>query len=132
METVNVTMKCKKLEGCNQDQSPPHGDLTNQAIIILASFSYREERWHHGLMVQRGAYEHNIAKVATRAIKYVPAQCRHISIPVAGFCPHMISSVEGAQELLTAAIAQSYSSPKTRATWQPPENRVDINHETYM
>lgn len=41
----------------------------------------------------------------SRAFKYVPAQCRHISIPVAGVCPHMISSVEGAQKLLTAATA---------------------------
>lgn len=102
-----VTTECKKLEGRNQDQSPPHGDLTYQAIFNLASFSYREERWHCGLMVQRGAYEHKAgdAKLALKAIKYVPAQCRHISIPVAGVCPHMISSVEGAQKLLTAATA---------------------------
>jgi len=106
---VHVTTKCKKLEGSNQDHSPPHGDLTYQAIFIIASFSYREERWHRGLMVQRGAYEHNVdsarVALAIKAIRYVPAQCRHISIPVAGFCPHMITSVEGAQELLTAAIA---------------------------
>lgn len=62
-----------------------HGNLItkDQEIVIVASFSYREERRDNGLMVQRGACnldEHGCKErfhSFSQVVKYLPAQCRH-------------------------------------------------------
>lgn len=123
-----VTTKCKKLEGCNQDHSPPNGDLIIQEIFTLASFSYREERRDHGLMVQRGANEHYRS---WQGHCTAPSVCR---IRASSVSPY----IDSIGRVLSSHDCISRGSPKTphscyraivfesqgnRATCQPPHRQ---------
>lgn len=128
-----------------------------QPALLLPPFHTEKNDENCGLMVQRGALTRRSLQYYQKKKKTgagqpsmrprsnapsntdtLPAQGCHSSIPSAGFCPHLMtmpSSVEGAQNLLTADIpytSKARPRPPPPTPGHPTQTSIICSADTYL